>query len=138
MYAIKKEEFYLREIMTSFSDFVITCQRKGYLDSWTIQMFGAIGRHASKFYVKNNVANITIKFIVGTLNLMKNEIESNQLPAQAVNYEAIKKQLESQKEFLLRNNLNLVDPILNEIQVILDGFKSVNKHSDNNIVKWAD
>jgi hypothetical protein len=135
-YAIEKKEFYVKEIMKSISDYIIIAQRKGRLDRFTIQMFGAIGRHASKFYLNNDVASATIKFIVRTLKLMKDEVESNQLPEQKTNYEAIKRQLESQKDYLLLDNPNLDDPISTDIQNILADFMNVVADTENNIVSW--
>jgi len=100
-------------------------------------MFAAIGRHASKSYLENDVANTTIKFIVRTLKVMKDEIEKSQLPNELRNYLAIKKQLESQRDFLLRDNPNLDDLILNDLQDILVDFKDVETEPDRHIVVWG-
>jgi len=135
-YAIEKRVFYVKNIICSISDFIIKTQRKGRLDAYTIQVFAAIGRHASKLYLENDVANTTIKFIVRTLKLMKDEIEKGQLPNQLSNYLAIKKQLESQRDFLLRDNPGLKDPILNDIQNIVVDFKSTEAETERNIIVW--
>jgi hypothetical protein len=135
-YAIEKKVFYVKNIMGSISDFIIKTQRKGHLDNYTIQMFAAIGRHASKFYLENDIANTTIKFIVRTLKLMKDEIEKGQLPNELRNYLVIKKQLESQRDFLLSDNPDLEDPILKDIQNIIIDFKSGETENDRNIITW--
>jgi hypothetical protein len=136
-YAIDNKEFYVKEVMGMMSDFIIVSQRKGSLNSNTIQMFGAIGRHASKFFLGNDVANASIKFIVQTLKLMKEEIENTQLPGQVVNYQMIKKQLESQKDYLIRDKQGLDDAILTELQGLLTSFKSVAANKESNIVDWT-
>lgn len=135
-YAIEKKAFYVKEVLSSISDYLIVTQRKERLDANTILQFGAIGRHASKLYVDNDVANASINFIIKTLKRLKDEIESIQLPGQITNYEAVKKQLESQKDYLLRHNPNLEDAILGEIQTILDNFRTVTTDSKRNIIEW--
>lgn len=135
-YAIEKKAFYVKNILRSISDFIITTQRKGNLDDYTIQMFAAIGRHASKSYLENDVANKAVKFIVSTLKLMKDEVEKDQLPGELSNYLAIKKQLESQRDFLLRDHPTLEDAILEDIQNIIADFKTTEIEPQRNIVPW--
>jgi len=136
-YAIEKKAFYVKEVLGSISDYIIVTQRKERLDSNTILQFGAIGRHASTLYSVNDVANASIKFIVKTLKRLKDEIESSQLPGQITNYESVKKQLESQKNYLLRDNPDLESPILGEIQTILDDFRTITTDSEKNIIEWS-
>ncbi|MCX2583905.1 hypothetical protein [Pedobacter sp. MR22-3] len=135
-YAIRKQAFYLKEVMRSISDFMVTSQRNGNLAADTIVMFGAIGRHACAMYVGNQMANKVVGYVVRTFKQMKDDIELDPSPVKTPNYLEIKKQLESQKAFLIRDNPDLDAPILIQIAEILSAFNTVESDTETDIVPW--
>lgn len=135
-YAIRKQAFYLKELMSSTSDFMVTSQRNGNLAANTIVMFGAIGRHASAMYVGNEMANKVVGYVVRTFKQMKEDIELDPSPVKTPNYLEIKKQLESQKAFLIRDNPDLDAPILVQIADIISTFNAVEADTQTDIIPW--
>lgn len=134
---IKEEKFYIGRILEYISDFIIKSQRKERLDDlFTLNFWGALGRHISKIYLENETAQIAMDYIIDTFEKLKEEIETNQLPNQVKNYNEIKKQCESIKKWLQKDNEGKEIPIIEKIEQIIDSFKEVNREADSRIVEW--
>lgn len=133
---IKMEKFYVGRILQDISDFLIKSQRKERLDDFfSLNDWGAIGRHISKIYLTNKSAQEAMDYILDTLDRLKQEVEINQLPRQAKNYNEIKKQLESIKIWLIKDNEGKDIPIIKKIDESLQEFKEVTGTIDFRIVK---
>ena len=74
-------------------------------------------------------------YILDTFDRLKQEVKINQLPRQAKNYNEIKKQLESIKIWLIKDNEGKDIPIIKKIDESLQGFKEVTGTIDFRIVK---
>lgn len=136
---IQKEKFYVKRILQDISDFIIKSQRKERLDEFfSLNYWGALGRHISKYYLANETAQKAMEYILDTLDALKQEIESTQLPNQAKNYNEIKKQFESIKTWLLNDNKDKEIPIIKRIDESLQKFQPVTGTTDFRIVKWKD
>ena len=134
---IKKEKFYVGRILEDISDFIIKSQRKERLDEFfSLNYWGALGRHVSKYYLTNKTAQKAMEYILDTLDILKNEIEETQLPNQAKNYNEIKKQFKSIKTWLLKDNEGKKIPVIKRIDESLNKFKEVTGITDFRIVKW--
>ena len=134
---IKNEKFYIGRILEDISDFIINSQRKERLnDYFTLNYWGALGRHISKFYLTNKTAQKAMDYILDTLDKLKEEIEKNQLPNQAKNYNEIKKQFESLKKWLQKENRGKEIPIMKRIEKAISEFKEVTGTTDFRIIKW--
>jgi len=133
---IKMEKFYVGRILQDISDFLIKSQRKERLDDFfSLNDWGAIGRHISKIYLTNKSAQNAMDYILDTFDRLKQEVKINQLPRQAKNYNEIKKQLESIKIWLIKDNEGKDIPIIKKIDESLQGFKEVTGTIDFRIVK---
>lgn len=136
---IKNERFYIGRILEDISDFIITSQRKERLnDYFTLNYWGALGRHISKVYLTNQTAQKAMDYILDTLDKLKEEIETNQLPNQAKNYNEIKKQFESLKTWLQKDNEGKEIPVIKRIEKTISEFKEVTGTTDFRIIKWKD
>ena len=136
---IKKERFYIGRILQDISDFIIKSQRKERLDDFiSLNYWGTLGRHISKFYLTNKTAQKAMDYILDTLDKLKEEIEINQLPNQAKNYHEIKKQFESLKIWLQKDNEGKEIPVMKRIEKTLGEFKEVIGATDFRIIKWKD
>ncbi|MCL3782700.1 hypothetical protein EMN47_20125 [Prolixibacteraceae bacterium JC049] len=134
---IKEEKFYVGRILEDISDFIIKSQRKERLDNYiSLNYWGALGRQISKVYLENETAQIAMKYILDTFDKLKEEIENNQLPYQAKNYNEIKKQCESLKQWLKKDNEGKEIPIIERTEKIIDSFQEVTGETDFRIVKW--
>jgi len=134
---IRKEKFYVGRILQDISDFLIKSQRKERLDDFfSLNYWGALGRHMSKIYLTNRTAQKAMEHILDTLDALKQEVEVNQLPNQAKNYNEIKKQFESIKTWLTKDNEGKEIPILKRIDESLQKFKEVTGTTDFRIVRW--
>ena len=136
---IKDEKFYIGRILEDISDFIINSQRKERLnDFFTLNYWGALGRHISKIYLTNKTAQKAMDYILDTLDKLKEEIETNQLPRQAKNYNEIKKQFESLKTWLQKNSERKEIPVIKRIEKTIGEFKEVKGATDFKIIKWKD
>lgn len=137
---IKKQKFYVKRILPDIGDYLILSQRKETLDEYvSLNYWGAIGRHISPEYLKNNTAKESMEYLIDVLSQLKTEIEKNQLPKQFKNYNEVKDQLDSIKRCLLKDNKGQEIPILNKIEGLLNSFKEVTGIvSDFRIVKWTE
>lgn len=136
---IKNERFYIGRILEDISDFIIKSQRKERLDNFfSLNYWGALGRHISKVYLENTTAQKAMDYILDTFNKLKEEIETNQLPQQAQNYNEIKKQCESLKQWLQKDNEGKEIPIIGRIEKVISEFQEVTGETDFRIVKWKD
>lgn len=134
---IKNEKFYVGRILENISDFIINSQRKERLDDFrTLNYWGALGRHISKVYLTNKTAQKAIEYILDTFDKLKEEIEKNQLPNQAKNYNEIKKQFESLITWLQRDNEGKEIHILKRIEKAISEFEEVTGTTDFRIIKW--
>lgn len=136
---IVNEKMYIGLILQDISDFIIKSQRIERLHNfYTLNYWGAIGRHISEYYLSNKTAQKTMEYVLDTFDVIKTEIEEHQLPGQAKNYNEIKEQLKSIKQWLLKNNKDQEIPILKRIDKLIDNFKEINDKVDFRIVKWED
>lgn len=136
---IKNKKFYIGRILENISDFIIKSQRKERLnDFFSLNYWGALGRHISQVYLTNKTAQKSMDYILDTLDKLKQEIETNQLPNQAQNYNEIKKQFESIKIWLQKDNKGKEIPIIKRIDKTLTEFKEVTGTTDFRIIKWKD
>jgi hypothetical protein len=137
-FVVKNQYFFIQHLMGAIADLIILSQRNGSLDSYNILMFGAIGRHASGMYQDNPMAKKTIDYVVRTFSKMKEDIETDQLPGQNVNYLAIKKEIESQKTFLLQKYPALQDPIIEKISSMVASFRETEDNQQHDLIKWEE
>lgn len=136
---IKNEKFYIGRILENISDFIINSQRKERLNDFiTLNYWGALGRHISQVYLTNKTAQKAMEYILDTLDKLKQEIETNQLPSQAKNYNEIKKQFISIKKWLQKDNVGKKIPVIKRIDKTLAEFKEVTGTTDFRIIKWKD
>lgn len=136
---IKKEKFYIGGILEDISDFIIKSQRKERLDYFiSLNYWGALGRHISQVYLTNKTARKAMDYILDTFDKLKEEIEINQLPNQAKNYNEIKKQFELLKTWLQKDNGGKEIPIMNRIEKTISEFRKVSGTTDFRIIKWKD
>lgn len=136
---IKNKRFYIGRILENISDFIINSQRKERLnDFFTLNYWGALGRHISQVYLTNDLAQKAMDYILDTLEKLKEEIEKNQLPNQAKNYNEIKKQFESLKTWLQKDNEGKEIPVMKRIEKTISEFKEVTGTTDFRIIKWKD
>jgi len=134
---IRNEKFYVGRILEDISDFLIKSQRKERLDTtFSLNYWGALGRIISKDYIANKTVQEAMEYILDTLDALKQEIELNQLPNQAKNYNEIKKQFESIKTWLLRDNEEKEISVIIRINESLNKFIEVSGKTDFRIVKW--
>lgn len=135
---IINERFYTKHILRELSDFLIKSQRAGYLSTWpTINNWGAIPRHTSKYYKQNATVRKATAYIFETLKTMKNEIETHQWPGQVKNHKEIKKQIEALYRTLIEDGIPESD--LTEINKTIESFKKETTGiPDFSIVKWDD
>jgi hypothetical protein len=134
---IEKEKFYVDRIMKAISDFIIVSQRKERLDYYaSLNYWAALGRRISKIYLSNKTAHRSMWFILDTMDVLKKEIEANQLPQQKKNYDELKKQYESLKTGLTKDNPEKEIDVLPRIEKTLGEFQDVQGESDYDIVKW--
>lgn len=134
---IKNERFYTGRTLEKISDFIINSQRKEQLnDYYTLNFWGGIGRYASQFYFTNETAQKTVDYVIDTFEKLKKEIEENQLPSQAKNYNEIKEQLKWLKSWLEKIPDEKVTLIIERTEKIISEFKVVAVPSDSRIVKW--
>jgi hypothetical protein len=136
---IKNEKFYVKRILQNISDLIIISQRKEKLDDYfTLNSWGALGRHISEPYFTNETAKEALHFILDTLDTLKHEIEKNQLPFQARNYNEIKDQFVSIRRWLCKYDGKEENIIFKRIDCSLKKFKTVKGVTDFSIVKWTD
>lgn len=134
---IKNEKFYVQRVLEEISDYIIKSQRQKVLDDFfSLNYWGAIGRHIADLYVSNKTAKQSIWFIVDTLEKLKIEIENNQLPSDARNYNETKNQLKFLKEYLSKNHVSKNDVVIVKVNHLISSFQEVKEESDTRIVKW--
>lgn len=135
--ATQANKIYLPRLLEDYSDFLITSQRLKKLDDYyLLNDLGALGRHLSEFYCSNTLAQKTINYTLDIFEHLKNEIEKDQLPEQSKNYIALKDQLKSIKDWLLKDNPTQEILVINRIDKIFNSFLDVEVRRNTSIIPF--
>lgn len=119
---IKQQKIFVKDVIKQIEDYLLYCQKNNYLDDFSsVRDLGGLARVISTEYVNNVSVQNEFHSIVEILSKLKTEIEKQVNFIENKNHSAIKKELESLKDRLVKTQaspksqatIKRIDEILN-------------------------
>ncbi|MFZ6051227.1 hypothetical protein [Halocola ammonii] len=138
---IKSRREIYRNVLSTVSRFILTCQAEGFLSSSDghslISTWATIGRQCSNQYSSDENIRSVFKFVIDTLVALKSQVERTDLIEQGGIYKLIKSELESLRTWLLNDNLNIKESdVINTLNDVIQSFKDIKPQEHTYEVKW--
>lgn len=121
--AILNNKEYVKDVLKTITKYIIDCQKIKVLHKNAIQNLAKLARPITKIYLSNEIAKSIFNSIIDIFKLLKEMIEEENNLVENENYQELKTQLTSIREYQNKLVNPLTTEMLNQMDNILDSFK---------------